>query len=97
MLTMVTDWGVKIEYPADMPAAEAEEIAMEEGRLWAEGKKRLGRVEIRHSPLETGQVDVTTFERSPIKRVRRITGYLSNMENFNDAKREELGQRVTHF
>ena len=31
-----------------------------------------------------------------IRRVRRITGYLSTMERFNDAKQAELRDRVTH-
>ncbi|MDF2635200.1 MAG: anaerobic ribonucleoside-triphosphate reductase [Pelosinus sp.] len=32
-----------------------------------------------------------------IKRVRRITGYLSTIDRFNDAKHEELEQRVAHL
>jgi anaerobic ribonucleoside-triphosphate reductase len=32
-----------------------------------------------------------------IKRVRRITGYLSTVDRFNDAKHEELEQRVPHM
>jgi ribonucleoside-triphosphate reductase (formate) len=32
-----------------------------------------------------------------IRRIRRITGYLSTIERFNDAKRFELDQRLTHF
>lgn len=31
-----------------------------------------------------------------IKRIRRITGYLSTIDRFNDAKRVELDHRVTH-
>jgi len=31
-----------------------------------------------------------------IKRIRRITGYLSTIDRFNDAKRVELQQRITH-
>jgi ribonucleoside-triphosphate reductase len=31
-----------------------------------------------------------------IKRVRRITGYLSTVERFNDAKQAELRDRVCH-
>jgi anaerobic ribonucleoside-triphosphate reductase len=34
---------------------------------------------------------------SEIKRVRRITGYLSTIDRFNDAKHEELEQRVAHL
>ena len=32
-----------------------------------------------------------------IVRVRRITGYLSNVKNFNAAKRHEQSDRVKHF
>jgi hypothetical protein len=32
-----------------------------------------------------------------IVRVRRITGYLSTLPRFNDAKRAEVKDRVTHF
>lgn len=34
--------------------------------------------------------------KKDIRRVRRITGYLSTIERFNDAKQEELEQRVAH-
>ncbi len=32
-----------------------------------------------------------------VRRVRRITGYLSTIERFNDPKQAELNNRVTHF
>jgi len=35
------------------------------------------------------------FERK-IKRIRRITGYLSETKNFNDAKKAELKDRINH-
>ena len=35
-------------------------------------------------------------DSTSIKRVRRITGYLSTLDRFNDAKRSELKKRVTH-
>jgi ribonucleoside-triphosphate reductase len=31
-----------------------------------------------------------------IRRIRRITGYLSTVDRFNDAKRAELHDRKTH-
>ena len=34
--------------------------------------------------------------KKDIRRIRRITGYLSTIERFNDAKQEELEQRVAH-
>lgn len=32
-----------------------------------------------------------------IRRIRRITGYLSTVDNFNDAKKSELEDRVSHI
>lgn len=36
-------------------------------------------------------------ESTSLRRVRRITGYLSVVDRFNDAKRHELTSRVSHF
>lgn len=36
-------------------------------------------------------------ESTSLRRVRRITGYLSIVDRFNDAKRHELKSRVSHF
>ena len=37
------------------------------------------------------------FEKMPFQRIRRITGYLvGDMNRFNDAKRQEVGDRVKH-
>ncbi len=47
-----------------------------------------------------GVIDADTCpvcSASDIKRVRRITGYLSTIDRFNDAKHEELEQRVAHL
>ena len=32
----------------------------------------------------------------PFERIRRITGYLSEVKQFNDAKQDELKDRVKH-
>ena len=37
------------------------------------------------------------FEKMPFQRIRRITGYLvGDLNRFNDAKRQEVGDRVKH-
>lgn len=72
---------------------EVEEIIAEERLLWLAKGKPIARVELR---LEGDEITVIATERSPIRRVRRITGYLSNVENFNDAKRDEVNARFTH-
>jgi ribonucleoside-triphosphate reductase len=40
--------------------------------------------------------DCPSCEGQSIRRVRRITGYFSTIERFNDSKRKELEDRVTH-
>lgn len=46
--------------------------------------------------IEGDEVVVETTIKSPITRVRRITGYLSNIDNFNNGKRAECADRRTH-
>ena len=40
-----------------------------------------------------------TYHKQPIpfSRIRRITGYLTNMNRVNDAKRSEMSDRVKHI
>lgn len=40
--------------------------------------------------------DCPVCSASTIRRVRRITGYLSTVDRFNDAKQSELNERITH-
>lgn len=49
-------------------------------KVWQEGK------ELVYQP----------FFKRKIKRIRRITGYFSTVERFNNAKQAELRDRVTH-
>ena len=86
--------GVYVEHPAQMTSEEAMYYAEEEIGLWREKGKQLERVEIE---TDGNYVVVKAREKSPIKRIRRITGYLSEVNNFNDAKRAELSSRITHF
>lgn len=70
-----------------------EEIAAEvakEKKVWAKKKKALSRIEI---TIDGDELVVKSFERSPIKRIRRITGYLSTEDRFNNAKQAELNDR----
>lgn len=66
----------------------------DEQQLWKTNGKELARVEM---TVEGDFVIVKGVERSPVRRVRRITGYLSNMENFNDGKKAELAERYKHM
>lgn len=89
--TMISN--VVVEYDPILALEEITTIVEEEINLWKEQRKDLGRVQL---TLDGENVVVKAVEKSPIRRVRRITGYLSNMENFNDAKQDELAQRYKH-
>ncbi|HEX3032006.1 MAG TPA: hypothetical protein VHS59_07150 [Bacillota bacterium] len=44
-----------------------------------------------------GKVKVTThYAPSSIERVRRVTGYFCKLSNCNEAKLQEISQRVVH-
>ncbi|MBP2651268.1 MAG: hypothetical protein H6Q74_2093 [Firmicutes bacterium] len=86
--------GVLLDYPTDMTEAEATTYAKEEIDLWHKKGKTIDRI---HIAIEENEVIIHAFEKSPIRRVRRITGYLSDCSNFNDAKRAELADRVIHI
>jgi hypothetical protein len=47
--------------------------------------------------VDDNEIVVTAVEMSPITRVRRLTGYLSVLTNFNDAKAAEEHDRVKHI
>lgn len=79
------------------PALTNEEITWfvaEEKRLWSSSNKKLGLLEL---GLDGEEIVVKATEKSPIRRVRRITGYLSSIDNFNDAKVAECTDRTKHI
>lgn len=84
-----------IQIAAD-PSLTSEEIAIlvqEEQALWHERNKTIAYMEIAR---EGEELIINASEKSPIRRVRRITGYLSNIDNFNDAKKQECEKRFVH-
>ena len=85
-ITVTHDECLSMEEVMQYPADEQEE--------WNAKGKELARIEL---ILDSDMVIIKAVEKSPVKRVRRITGYLSNMENFNDAKQDELSQRYQHI
>ncbi len=69
---------------------EIRQILAEERLAWLATGKTLGRMEL---SIDGDEIIVKAFERSPIKRIRRITGYLSTEDRFNAAKQAELADR----
>lgn len=82
-------------YPDDMPEAEMQVYVNDELERWEKSGKKCGAITIRID--DHNQVEISATEKSPILRTRRITGYCSQTTNWNDAKRQELKDRVTHL
>ena len=82
-------------------------VAVTNGELPAEelacyvqrGREKYGRrLEGLNIKVDGDFVDISyKLTRMPFQRIRRITGYLvGSLENFNDGKRAEEGDRVKH-
>jgi anaerobic ribonucleoside-triphosphate reductase activating protein len=69
---------------------EIKRILADERLIWLAKGKTLGRLEM---VIEGDEIVVKSFERSSVKRVRRLTGYLAEIDRFNDAKKFELINR----
>ena len=84
---------IVVECPTEMSEEEAAAYVQQERKLWEEKGKVLGKVNIK---VDGEEVVLKSYQKSPIRRIRRITGYLSEVSNFNQAKRAELSERVAH-
>lgn len=90
---MVID-GVNVVADSEITEEEIRAIVAEELQLWQKKNKELAQVQLK---IEGEEIVVKAIERSPIKRVRRITGYLSTEDRFNAAKQAELADRHAHI
>ena len=84
---------VKVEYGPEIAYEQAVDIVHEEIQLWEEKGKELSRIKL---TIEGDEIIVEAFEKSPIRRIRRICGYCSNTENWGQHKLDELAQRKAH-
>ncbi|MFA6076219.1 MAG: anaerobic ribonucleoside-triphosphate reductase [Negativicutes bacterium] len=64
-------------------------------RMKLERNQKLSSLEIVRVSDE--EVELTAKPQSDIRRLRRITGYLSEVENFNAAKKAEEHDRYKHL
>jgi anaerobic ribonucleoside-triphosphate reductase activating protein len=94
MLIMMLVNGVKVAADPALTNEEITAIVEDELQAWQRQGKNLGKVEL---SVDGEEVIIKAVEKSPVRRVRRITGYLSNVDNFNDAKRAECASRTTHL
>lgn len=83
---------VEIINPSDLPM---EYIYSEIEDLEKKARRKVVKIEIEDRGDGTCLQRVW-FSKVPFARLRRITGYLSNVDNWNAAKLAELKDRVTH-
>lgn len=84
---------VALIYPCDMALEEAVGYLQEQQEL--NPKMKLTTLEVELDE-KTGNILLhPTYDT--ITRVRRITGYLSTVPKFNEAKQAEANDRVAHF
>lgn len=87
--------GVSVEIiGGSMSLQEAEYYIADELQQWKKKGKILGRVIL---SICGDEIEIKSFEKSPIARIRRITGYLSTEDRFNSSKQAELHDRVSHL
>lgn len=83
---------VELVVRGEIAEAQIREILEEEKARFAARGKKLARVEL---TADGDEIIVRATELSPIKRVRRITGYLAPTDSWNAAKQAELRDRAT--
>ena len=82
--------GAKIYYPSAMPEDEA--IAYYRQQLDINPQLELISVDLE---IDGAEVVIKPHYKT-IKRYRRITGYISELNNFNSAKQSEANDRIKH-
>ena len=95
MQTM-TYQGVVVKYDDSITEEEARELTRDEKRQWWDelDHMALGYLTITR---EGNEIVLHGKEAPPIERLRRITGYCSVSTRWNNAKKAELKDRVTHI
>lgn len=88
---------IKLTYPDCLPEAEAIEMYQDALPEFRERKPQAELIAVEILLDGEGEVVINFRERSPVKRIRRITGYLAPIDAFNDAKRAELDDREPHW
>ena len=86
--------GIIVSYSQEISEPEALQYVEQDIEAFAIKRKKLAKVDIK---LINDEIEIKSIEKSPIKRLRRITGYLSNVDNFNDAKQAEYKDRINHM
>jgi hypothetical protein len=85
---------VTVEADVSIPQEVLVQEVANERIIWLAKNKVLGRMVF---TIEGDEILIEAFELSKIRRTARITGYLSNVDNFNLSKKKELEARKPHI
>ncbi|MEG6615292.1 anaerobic ribonucleoside-triphosphate reductase [Peptococcaceae bacterium 1198_IL3148] len=88
MTPKITVSGTVSQLEIDMLLKEEQAKAQRQGKIVTE---------LVITEISAEELEVKVVTSPPIKRVRRITGYLAETDRFNSAKHQELKDRVTHM
>ena len=86
--------GIPVTVLGAVSLAEANVLVSKEVALNDPQERKITYIEITEVSSEEVDIEVTT--EGAVKKLRRITGYLSDINNFNDPKRAELADRLVH-
>lgn len=75
-----------IEVRADVPEEEAREYV----------KRAPKHTTAMKVESDGNYVNIWYYDRVPFERIRRVTGYLSSVDRWNNGKKAELADRVKH-
>ena len=85
---------IVVTKPESMSNKEAAYYIDQEFESMQQELSKIASIEI---SLDGDEVVLQAKKKSNITRIRRITGYMSKVNNFNDSKRAELNDRVSHM
>ena len=90
--------GIPVTVLGAVSLAEANVLVSKEVALNDPQERKITYIEITEVSSEEVdiEVDIEVTTEGVVKKLRRITGYLSDINNFNDPKRAELADRLVH-
>jgi len=91
--------GVVVIHP-ELPTSVLATIVAEEHQAMSQRKDKNGKTmklgSVTIEVINADTLEVLSKPKATIRRLRRITGYLSDADNFNHSKASELADRYTH-
>lgn len=94
-MKQMTYQGVVVKYDDSISEEEARELTRNEKRDWWDNLDHMALGYLTIKQID-GEIELHGKEAEKVERLRRISGYLSNIDKWNNAKKGELRDRVKH-